>query len=117
MPTEAHKEKWREFEGILNFRANVCLAMLFCINLYRLFAGKWHTTTSRQFLQSDNTGNIDCELALSALPYVNITMIILNVLRLVCIIVSYWKPGIAKYYFLLQALFWAAREMAPIDYG
>ena len=44
-------------------------------------------------------------------------LVLVNIVRVFFIVTSYWRPGICNYYWLLQAIFWAVRETAPIDYG
>ena len=119
LPTAGHLEKWKDWEKILNIRANLALVILFTISVLNVNEplGQGHITLSREYLESDKPQNIDVELGLTVLPYIQTIMIAFNILRLVCVVVSFWKPGVCKYYLLLQMLFWSVRETALIDAG
>ena len=100
MPTELHKEKYREFEVKLNYRANICLITMIVTNLMWISTGNQRTTMSRKFLDS---GKSECneEISYALLPYIENLIIGMNIFRLACVIISYWKPRICKYYLLL----------------
>ena len=49
------------------------------------------------------------------MPYLGATLVFLNVVRVVLMIASYWKPGICRYYLYYQLLFFAVRSSIPGD--
>ena len=59
LPTEAHKEKWRDFEKILNIRANCGLLIFVITNAQQFIQNNWQTTKSLKFLEGDKSEKID----------------------------------------------------------
>ena len=55
LPTEAHKEKWRDFEKILNIRANCGLLIFFFTNSLQFIQNNWHAAKSLKYLESDKS--------------------------------------------------------------
>lgn len=116
MPTEAHKEKWRDFEVKLNTRANISFVLFVVTNLIWVVTGNTRVVMSQKYLDS---GICECneKLSYQMLPYLLNISIFMNIFRILCIIISYWRPGICKYYLLLQSVYVAVRETAPINLG
>jgi len=50
-------------------------------------------------------------------PYAKTYLIISQCLRFVALIVSYWKPGITKYYLSFVLLHQMVKETMPLDRG
>lgn len=72
---------------------------------------------SREFLDSYSSDAYDKELVSSMHPYIDAILIALNILRILLVFVSYWKPSVCKHYFLMQMLYWVVRSTALIDLG
>ena len=51
------------------------------------------------------------------LPYVEKIAIAMTIVRLLCIIISYWRPSICKSYLLMNTIYFALKETAPINRG
>ena len=107
MPTEMHKEKWRDFEQKLNFRANFAMVINVITNLMWFIFNKSRVKMSQEFIAS---GKCDCneEVSMAILPVVDKIIICGNILKLLFVITSYWKPGICKAYLLVQTLYYAS---------
>ena len=116
MPSPEHREKWIEFETLMNFRSNVGMIIQVTNNVVWAITGKGRATLSKNYLESGDC-NCDADLGLLILPYIDWALIVLNGLRILLIIVSAWRPGICKYYLAFEMIYFAIRETAIIDYG
>ena len=117
MPTTAHKEKWRDWEAILTYRANMAILIMALKQGINAMTGHWPTSKSQEFLESEKSDKFDRELLSTLLPYINVFLISCNIVRLILIALSYYKPGIVKHYLLMQMVIWAARSTALVDLG
>ena len=106
MPTDLHKEKWKDFESKLNYRANIGFFMQALTNLLWLVFDQGRVKMSREYIES---GKCDCneELSLEVLPVVETVIVYMTILRLILIVVSYFRPGVCKYYLHLVMLYYA----------
>ena len=115
MPTDQHKEKFKNFVRLLDYRANICMLMFTLNSILQVPWGVSRFQKSERFLNDDCKCNK--ELGLKVLPTLSIVYICFNVLRVALVFISYYKPNICKYYMIFQALMFVVREAAPINLG
>lgn len=116
LPTEMQKQVWKEFDNVLNYRANLVQALIVVQNFVWYFFDRQRYMESEEYL-ADPENPCDRELVLAIFPYVKWTLNVINILRIVLMVVSFWKPGICKSYLYLQLLFWGGKHLLPIDTG
>ena len=117
LPTESHQKIWKNFEMILNMRANVCQVGLALMQIVWHANGNSRVQNSKKFIATSD----DCEeneRVLTLLPYIEWSMIVFGIFgRLLVPIISYWKPEACKVLFGLQTLVIISKETAVIDFG
>ena len=117
MPTAAHEKIWLGYESILIIRANITLTWYIIQNIIWYYVeGRWVVDISRAWIEDENS-KLNKDVALAVLPYVHVTLVVMNFGRIVLLIASFWRPNICRYYWYYQLVYYSVRETAPVNYG
>ena len=83
------------------------------VTMINIGLGKERVGLTKKFLDS---GNCECEeeFIQSWLPYVNVANYLMMMVRIIALIISYWRPSFCKQFLLISMITIAVRDSAPI---
>ena len=108
--SEHHKESWKKYENtILYYRSNACQFFLTLNTLFFSAFGEDIYQNSEKILQLGEdqfpkAKSLNYELAEAALPFGKWIHIIGMFLRVILLAISYYRPGVCKFYIYFELL-------------
>ena len=81
-----------------------------------MILGNYQFQVSEDYCANDSS-NCNKDLLDQIFPYVRVFLIVSNFLRIPLVVVSYWRPGLCRYYLYIMLLHNMVKETLPIDYG
>ena len=115
LPTEAHKNCWKDFERILHIRSTMCM-VFWMVHQTMAFlplgsSNSWFVKRSHEFIEEEGS-KANKSASLEALSILSWLLPIWLLIGWVLFIVSYWKPIVSRtymtYYLIAMMLRWSA---------
>ena len=102
-PSEYHQEKWKDYEKILMYRANLSMISRFCLDFSFLLLGKLQSVQTEKFIES-NSPDLNTTLVSDMFPYAKWALIMTIFGRVILMLISLKKLKVTKTYFYFNLM-------------